>query len=321
MAEASSMRRVAVVDVGSNSIKLLVAEGPPLHPVHENTLEVRIGGGLTGGAYGLSPEAIRTGTEAIRTLVDEAAAFTPDRLRVVATSAVREAGNGRDLQAACREATGFTLEVLSGEEEALGIARGVAGDPSCATLPAFEVVDLGGGSLEVIRFRRGRLDLIRSFPVGAVRLLERYVPDPDQPVTPKAVRGIQACIQETLTALPAPDPEESWQAVGTGGAFTVSRAIFAQRAGLALEKQSHFLSLPDLDALCRELCALPMEARMRIPGLPAARADILPVALVALVAYGQARKVEGYHHSLCNLRYGLATALVEDPPTERGAEV
>lgn len=318
---------MAVVDIGSNSIKLLVAEGPPCRPVHENTLEVRIGSGLTRGSRELDPGAMRAGIDAVRALIDEARGFPLDAIRLVATSAVREAANGELFRRDVEAVSGRPLTVLSGEAEARAIARGVSGDPMLAELQAFEIVDLGGGSLEVIRFRDQQLELLRSFPVGAVRLLEDQVTDAGKAIPEHERAGIRARITQCLAALPPvadPGAGPGYAAVGTGGAFTVSRAILAGRAGLSFDQQSPFLALADLEALGDELAGLPLAERMRIPGLPPRRADILPAALVALVAYARGRKLPGFHHSLCNLRYGVAAAWLADAgkaESERGGEV
>jgi exopolyphosphatase/guanosine-5'-triphosphate,3'-diphosphate pyrophosphatase len=270
---------------------------------------------------------MQAGVDAVRALIDEARGFPLDAIQLVATSAVREAANGEQFRRDVEAATGQPLTVLSGEAEARAIARGVAGDPMLAELRAFEIVDLGGGSLEVIRFRDQQLEMLRSFPVGAVRLLEELVTDAEQAIPEQERAAIRARIAQCMAALPpVPEPGAGpgYEAVGTGGAFTVSRAILAGRAGLSFDQQSSFLALADLEALGDELACLPLAERMRIPGLPPRRADILPAALLALVAYARGRMLPGFHHSLCNLRYGVATAWLADADeagSTRGGEV
>ena len=118
--------RAAVIDVGSNSIKLLVADRAPggLREIVSTTLEVRIGTGIGSGKPSLTHEGMERGVAAISRLVSDAKAQGAERFMAVATSAVRDASNGGVFREQVQAATGLELRILTGIEEANGIGRG-----------------------------------------------------------------------------------------------------------------------------------------------------------------------------------------------------
>src|SRR4051794_32258423 len=119
---------VAVVDIGSNSIKVLVAargaDGRPMQ-LHARTIDARISAGISHGSPQLGDEGMARGLDAIEELLREAARFSPEKIALVATSAVRDAQNGFQFRAQVRAATGHSIRILSGEEEANLIGRGL----------------------------------------------------------------------------------------------------------------------------------------------------------------------------------------------------
>jgi exopolyphosphatase/guanosine-5'-triphosphate,3'-diphosphate pyrophosphatase len=146
---------LAVIDIGSNSIKLLVATPGPnvgleLRVLFQKTLETRISGGLGNDKSKLSESGIAAGVGAIKQLLDLAQPFAPTIYRIVATSAVRDAQNCADFAARVQTVTSTPIEILSGEDEALLIARGIQTDSALKGVKEFCIADLGGGSLECI---------------------------------------------------------------------------------------------------------------------------------------------------------------------------
>ena len=227
--------RAAIVDVGSNSIKLLVADRGQTGVIEEvlsRTLEVRIGSGIGSESPSLGEEAIARGVAAVTELVTEARLLGADRLSGVATSAVRDASNGAQFIERVKCAAGLDLRVLSGLEEADGIGRGLTTDPALAGLSDFHVYDLGGGSLECLSFRSRRVERAVSLPLGCVRLTEMLVADPTDPLPDADAERIRAHVKEVVTAsgFPLPVPPGSG-VVGTGGTLTTVRSIQAARTG------------------------------------------------------------------------------------------
>src|SRR5690606_36870987 len=124
--------------------------------------------------------------------------------------------------------TGHTVRILTGDEEANLIGRGLTCDPALQSLRDFAVFDLGGGSLECLSFRDRQTQHAISLPLGCVRLTERFISDPSQPLSAAAVTAITDHTKTALIASPFPLPLPSPViAVGTGGTITTTRAILA----------------------------------------------------------------------------------------------
>jgi exopolyphosphatase/guanosine-5'-triphosphate,3'-diphosphate pyrophosphatase len=145
---------IAVIDIGSNTIKLLVAardESVRLTERASKTIDARISAGISQNPPRLSEAGMAAGIAAIRDLLATAAPLAPTQTLLVATSAVRDAANGADFRARVRTATGHDIRILTGDEEANLIGAGLLCDPALANLKDFYVFDLGGGSLEACR--------------------------------------------------------------------------------------------------------------------------------------------------------------------------
>jgi exopolyphosphatase/guanosine-5'-triphosphate,3'-diphosphate pyrophosphatase len=304
---------VAVIDIGSNSIKLLVATRDAdgsLRERHHRTIDARISAGISRAVPRLGEDGLTRGVEAVAALLQEAAPFSPTRTVVVATSAVRDAANGAEFCALVRAKTGQSVRILTGDEEANLIGRGLTCDPQLASLRDFYVFDLGGGSLECLAFRGRAIQRARSLQLGCVRLMERFMPDPTQPFPDASAAAIATYVREELARhfhfeLPPGTP-----AVGTGGTLTTARAVLGARDGHTLEQTDAGLAVSDLRALLAQLAPLSLPARKQVPGLPPARADVFPTALATLIAVADAGRFDRFHHSLHNLRWGLAAEML-----------
>jgi exopolyphosphatase / guanosine-5'-triphosphate,3'-diphosphate pyrophosphatase len=302
--------KVAVIDIGSNSIKILVAErglAGQVRGVLTKTVDARISAGISHAHPRLSDVSMARGLAAIQELLNDAAAFAPSTTTLVATSAVRDALNGREFRDHVRAATGHEIRILSGDEEADLIGRGLTCDPALTTLKNFYVFDLGGGSLECLAFLERRVLQAASLRLGCVRLTERFVADVAQPLSVETSAAIAEHTRMTLASAPfifslPPDAV----AVGTGGTLTTLRAMLASKAGVPLESTSTEVKLSDVKTIFAELSSLPLSLRKTVPGLPAARADVFPTALATLIAVAEAGAITSYRHSFYNLRYGLA---------------
>jgi len=313
---------LAVIDLGSNSIKLLVAargagDGPEVRVLFQETLETRISGGIGQNQSSLSEAGMDAGVRAVTRLLELAQLYAPAQRILVATSAVRDAGNRAEFAARILAATGAPLEILSGDDEALLIARGIQTDPALRGAKDFCLLDLGGGSLECIRFSSGKIGQAVSLPLGAVRLTEKFVPQPRAPFPDAARTAVEAETRRVFSAsgfqfIPG------GRVVGTGGAFTVARAILAHCRGF--EKKETWpaeMSRADLAALLEEIAPLDAAARARIPKLTPERADILPAALATILALLDLAHVAGVVHSFHNLRFGVAARCFAQSRGER----
>jgi exopolyphosphatase / guanosine-5'-triphosphate,3'-diphosphate pyrophosphatase len=310
------MTPVAIIDIGSNSIKVLVAHRAGdgrIAPLKIRTIDARISAGISRDAPRLADEGMARGIEAIRALLADAAEFSPGRIRLVATSAVRDAQNGAEFRARVRDATGHEVRVLSGHEEAGLIGRGLTCDPALREQRDFYVFDLGGGSLECLAFRDRTIEQAMSLQLGCVRLTEKFVADPTQPFSEAEAGRVVAHTRDVFASAGfAFSLPRHAVAVGSGGTVTTARTILGNREGRSFEETSPVITTAELRQLLAWLAALPLRNRKQISGLPPGRADIFPVALATLVALADIGGFSAYQNSVYNLRYGVAAELLEE---------
>ncbi len=301
---------VAVIDIGSNTIKVLVArtaaDGSMQTELFQS-LDARISTGISRARPELSREGMERGLAAIRQLLAAAAPFQPIRTLLVATSAVRDAANGAEFRAAVKAATGHDIRILTGEEEANYIGAGLTCDPDLRDLQDFYVFDLGGGSLECLAFRQRRVEQAASLRLGCVRLTEKLFADSSQALPASvAARIADECRAAFDSAGFRFDLPASAVAVGTGGTLTVARTIAALKVGATTSLGSSLLPIAELTTQFDSLKVMPLTERQRFPGLPPARADVYPTALATYLAVARLGHFDSYRHSLYDLRYGLA---------------
>lgn len=304
-------RIVRVVDIGSNSIKSLVAtsRGGLLLALMEGIRETRISAGISRQRPELRAEAMDAGLEAICALLTESEHLAAEQTRIVATSAVRDAANGAEFRDRVLQATGIGIDILSGNQEAAMIARGVATEPGISG--PLTILDLGGGSLECIDADGGELRTVISLQLGAVRMMELFHRQCEHPLIGAERQRLIDHVTTTLTAGAGHLRNNRPACVGCGGAFAVIRAILGQRTDTPAIAESAVIAAETVEALLDEIASLPLDARLGIPGLPRSRADIFPAALAILVATGRFLGTQSFRHSLRNLRYGIADELLE----------
>lgn len=288
----SAVRR-SVIDVGTNSVKLLVADvsGRDIRPICEESKQTRLGQGFY-QTHRLLPEAIANTAHSVATFVEQSREMGSFHIRVIATSAARDAVNADELSAAIRNASGISLEIISGELEADWAFQGVTTDPALADVP-FLLLDVGGGSTEFILGKGAEKHFRHSFRLGTVRLLET-IPHSDPPAADELAetrRWLRDFIEDKIRPMlgPSLDRESKLHAdrvsiplVGTGGTMTILARMEAaletyDRAAI----ESTRLSLERVKWHTENMWALPLLKRQEIVGLPKKRADvILPGAAI-----------------------------------------
>jgi exopolyphosphatase/guanosine-5'-triphosphate,3'-diphosphate pyrophosphatase len=272
--ERFTQPRLAAIDVGTNTIRLIVAEvenDGTYRILDEEREMVRLGEHLdqTGG---LSDEAVERGLKAIGKMKAIADGFEVSEIRAIATSAVREASNGR---AFCREVLQrhkVRIDVISGEEEAQLAFRSAARHFNLEGRSS-AVVDIGGGSVEVILAAGTVIDQIHSLPLGAVRVTERLVRS--DPLKEKHWRLMRKEIDRGIRQLGRP-PHRAEIMVGSGGSFTaLAHMAKWQREARHGSVQGYVLTPAEVIHLLDRLREAPLEVRRQIPGLSPDRADII----------------------------------------------
>ena len=299
------MSRLAAVDVGTNSVLLLVAErgaDGAVRPVREEAEITRLGRGVDRTGV-LSAEAMEATLEVLARDAALARGEGARALVVTATSAARDARNGAEFLARAAERTGATVEILSGAEEArlsyLAVAEDFAAGAGQAGLLA---IDVGGGSTELVH-GRGRTVLFRtSLDIGSVRLTERCVRgDPPSEAEQEAVR---AAVREALATLP-PFPREVL-VVGVAGTVTSLFAI-AHRIEPYDAARVHggWLSLEEVATVRARLCGVPLGVRRTLPGMQPKRADVLPTGALLFETALRHLGAAGARVSDRGLRWGV----------------
>lgn len=275
-ASSSPVPRLATIDLGTNTVRLLVAEcgHGGWRTVHEAQRVTRLGQGQGEGA-GLQEEAMARTAATVREFVAAARGLGASRIRVVATSAVREAINGPPFAEALGQATGAEVLVLSGGEEArlalLGVSAGLPSLPD-----VFLLMDIGGGSTEFVLARSGRSVASVSLRLGVVALAERFMDAGavDSRRYDDMARGIEERLSREL-----PEPMVAGGAralVGTAGTVT---ALAALALGLssydAARVHGHVLTREAIERQRHRLAALTLAERAALPSLERGRADVL----------------------------------------------
>lgn len=270
------MRRAAI-DIGTNSVRLLVADVTEgrIDPVLQRIEITRLGEGLTRSPV-LTPQAIGRTVRAVREFAACATQLGAASLVVVGTSALREAQNRATLE---RDLRPLRVRVLTGEQEAeLGFLGALAGLPDARG--RILVLDVGGGSTELTVGTRERIEAQTSLPVGAVRMTEAFIrSDPPADVELEALaRSVATVLVPHRRTFKAPEV-----AVGVGG--TVTTLVAVDRALDPYDpRQVHGarLTRSKVRTLTRGLCAMPLALRRHLPGLQPERADVICAGAVIL---------------------------------------
>jgi exopolyphosphatase/guanosine-5'-triphosphate,3'-diphosphate pyrophosphatase len=306
------VERRAAIDVGTNTVLLLVAErrGGAFEPVSERAEITRLGRGVD-AAGRLDPAAIAATVEVLARFAAEARSLGARDIACVATSAARDAANGPEFFEAARAAAGLVPEVISGEEEARLVYASAwrdfgAADAAGGHARTLAVLDVGGGSTE-FTFGEGPAPRGRtSLQLGAVRLTERVVAaDPPSAAERDRLRADAAAALAALPAGAIGDPAAG-RLVGVAGTVTTLAAVRQKLAAYdAGRVHGAALSRDDVEALLRELSALPLAARAALPGMEPKRADVI-VAGCAIVL--EAMRALGYDRLTVSdrgVRWGL----------------
>jgi len=274
--------RVAVVDIGTNSTRLLIAEANPgiEERVRESTV-TRLGEGVEAtGRLGDEPQ--RRVFAALERYAAEIRAQRCEASAAVMTSAVRDAANGAAFSATVRERFGLEGRTLSGDEEAAFTYAGATAARPPDDPTELVVIDIGGGSTELVCGAGGRLGFHVSTQIGVVRHSERHLRT--DPPAHAELSALAADVDAGFAAaVPEPVRERVQAAVAVAGTATSCAAI-----DLALERydttkvEGHVLSRARLDALLERLAALPLDQRREVRGLHPDRAPTIVAGVVVL---------------------------------------
>ena len=313
--------RIAAIDIGSNSIRQIVADvaaDGTIHVVDEMKAMPRLGTGMDREGM-LADAPMQAALSALARMATLARQMGVDRIDAVATSAVRDAANGGAFLDRVRDETGLRVRVLTGEEEARLAYR--------SALAHFElglgrtvVMDIGGGSLELALAAEGLLERLASFPFGAIRASEEYL-SATGAVGDRQLRELRRAVRWAIRdALPV----KEWRAarvIGSGGTFTNLASVLNARSGLQTRgRHGSVVSRGEVEHVLDLLSALTPAERAAVPGLNPQRADIIVAGLAVAAEVMSLFEGRELHVSGFGIREGLLleAAAVAPMPADPG---
>jgi len=266
------MERLASIDIGTNTILLLIAkvEGGKIHPLFEKETVARLGEGVQKNGI-LLKEAIDRGLQTLAQYLKRCNEMGVEKIFAVGTSPLRESKNSEDFLKLAKEKLNLSIEVVSGEEEAKLSFLAVARDLEELN-KSILVVDVGGGSTEFILGKEKQISQWISLPIGSVRFTEQFLLS--DPVQEEEWRKMEKKIRELLVNIP--HSQEPLLMVAVGGTATTLASVEQGLEEFIPEKIHHFVLKKE--ALKKQLLlyrSKTIDERRKIPGLPSGRADVI----------------------------------------------
>lgn len=296
--------RIAIADIGSNSARMIVVQRSGdfgLIPVSESKVLLRLQRELRKTGE-LTSEGMERLVNVIKDFSVVAKSAGAEQLVTVATSAIRNTSNPAEVVRMLHEATGVTVRILSGEEEA---SYAFSGAISALPVDHGAVIDIGGGSMEIVRFENRRATQTVTLPLGALKLSDRFLTA--GAVTKKELAKLSAHVEASLSVAGIVPLGPGAQVVGTGGtvrnAAKMDRRSSAKRFG---RLHGHKIDLSDLDSSLGKLAEMDVPTLRSVSGLNPERADSIVGGLAALVASTRYLGGDSVLVSGAGLREGLA---------------
>ena len=305
------MPTFAAIDIGSNSVRLKISrlQAGRLKEIHEDREVTRLGEGVFSGGL-LSPEAMSQTVRVLRRFHRATQECGTDSVRVVATAALRDARNSRTFLEWVRSTTGWTIEIISGLEEARLIHLGVV---STGRIAAHSVllVDLGGGSCELTLSRDGQLRDTISLPLGAVRLTGEFLHH--DPPRKNELKRLQEFVAREIARIQ--DRIRSARAgavIATSGTAAALAAVASRMARLQKRRPSANATREMIRRIAKQITSLPLEQRRKVPGIGPRRAEIISAGAVVFAELLERCHLEGFRYSELGLRDGILAQMAAE---------
>ena len=269
--------RTAVIGIGSNSVRMLLADvvSGEMKRLSRERAGTRLFAGLD-QSNRLSPEAMEKTVAAVAEMARHAREQGAEEMHLFATSATRDAANGAEFARLLLERSGLELEIISGREEAALSFFGAGDGTRCG------VMDIGGGSTEIVIGKGMNLETAFSCQMGAVRLFRLY-PLQSSADLSRVEQAATELLEEKLAECPRVPIPKKW--FGTGGTFTTLAAMIR---GISWTERTYMhgtlLTRDAVERIARQLADMSLEERLRLPGLQPNRADIVVHGICILLA-------------------------------------
>jgi exopolyphosphatase / guanosine-5'-triphosphate,3'-diphosphate pyrophosphatase len=315
------MPTFAAVDIGANSVRLKIARltRGRLRAIHEDREVTRLGEGVFRSGF-LTPESMAETVKALRRFHRATQQVVTDPVRVVATSALRDARNAQAFLEWVRSATGWKVEIISGLEEARLIHLGLVSNLRVDSSPTL-MVDLGGGSCELTVSGRGHIRDMVSLPLGAVRLTDEFLShDPPRKGELKRMQGFVAReVSRIASRVVAAKVKNVIATSGTAAALA-GAASHLRKNG---RRQSTTVSRAEMARIAKQLARLPVEKRRQIEGIGPRRAEIIVAGAIVYYELLERCHLKGFRYSALGLRDGLLAQMAaeHDRSTRSGRQI
>ena len=306
MTDPSHTKRLAGVDIGTLTCRLLIADllpGGRLREVRSDRRILRLGEGVDQTKQ-LSVTAMDRVVQCLREWREMIAASSVDTVAVVATSAVRDAENRDEFLGRVKHEAGFEIELISGEEEARRTMLGIRSGLPIGVTDVL-ALDIGGGSTEFILDRPGQNPVVRSIDIGVVRLCERLLQH-DPPTNEEIRQAREWVARETKSAIAGMDNYQRATFVGTAGTVT-SLAAMAQKLPTYEPVRIHdyVLHLDTIQALEQTLLSHKKTDRVGLPGLEKGREEVIAAGAIIIRTVMETLRMSSILVSDLGLREGV----------------
>jgi exopolyphosphatase/guanosine-5'-triphosphate,3'-diphosphate pyrophosphatase len=315
------MPTFAAVDIGSNSVRLKIARltRGHLRPIHEDREVTRLGDGVFRSGF-LTPESIAETVKVLRRFHRATQQVVTDPVRVVATSALRDARNSQAFLEWVRSATGWKVEIISGLEEARLIHLGLISNLRINNAPTL-MMDLGGGSCELTLSSRGQIRDTVSLPLGAVRLTNEFLPhDPPRKGELKRLQGFVA--REVNRIAPRIVAARVKNVIATSGTADALAAVASHLRKNGIRQRTP-VSRAEMSRIAKRLAHLPVDERRKIEGIGIRRAEIIVAGAIVYYELLDRCNLKGFRYSPLGLRDGLLAQMAaeHDRSTRSGKQI
>ncbi len=300
---SNQVNRVAILDLGTNTFHLLIAEIPELRPViiHQDTIAVKLGEGGISRDY-ISPEAFDRGLKALKLFRETINHYKVTTVKGAATSAIRSASNGSDFIDKIKSETGLDLEIINGDREAELIYTGVKAAINIEQVSL--IVDIGGGSVEFIICDKTAIIWKKSYPIGAARLMEKF--HHTDPISNKELSQINAYLQTTLNDLREKlNLYRPALMIGSAGSFETFAELQSPGLKFSFETPDHQINIQGFRDISRRIISSSHAERLQIPHIPAVRVDMIVVASILTNYILDIREFKSLKLSVFSLKEGL----------------
>ncbi len=316
------MPTFAAVDIGSNSVRLKIArlQGHRLRPIHEDREVTRLGEGVFRSGF-LTPESMAETIKVLRRFHRATQQVVTDTVRVVATSALRDARNSQAFLEWVRSATGWRVEIISGVEEARLIHLGLVSSRRVDSLPTL-MIDLGGGSCELTVSQAGHIRDTVSLPLGAVRLTDEFLRhDPPRKGELKRLRGFMA--REVGRIAPRIAAGRVRNVIATSGTAAALAAAAAHLRKKSPNRQRPAVSRAEMSRIAKQLARLPVAERRKIEGIGPRRAEIVVAGAMVYQELLDRFRLKAFRYSPLGLRDGILAQMAAeyDRSTRSGRQI